>query len=270
MDIDAYFLRVGYTGPREATLEVLRTLHRLHPAAIPFENLSTLMGRTPVLDIASLEDKMLRAGRGGYCFEQNKLFAAVLESLGFELIPLAARVLWGRDDGTLGPRSHRLAAVRLEGRLYIADVGFGGMVLTAPLRLDTSAPQPTPHELFRVVTRGQGFVLEAEVAHDWRQLYLFELYPQLDLDFEVLNHFVATHPSSFFSKRLLAARALTDRRLGLMDTRLSIHHRDGLTETRELVGVEALRVSLTEDFGIVLPDDSELDTALRRIAAHGQ
>jgi N-hydroxyarylamine O-acetyltransferase len=270
MDIDAYFLRIGYTGPCEANLEVLRALHRLHPASIPFENLSTLMGRTPALDIASLEDKMLRAGRGGYCFEQNKLFAAVLETLGFELTPLAARVLWGRDGGTLGPRSHRLAVVRLEGSLYIADVGFGGMVLTAPLRLDTGAPQPTPHELFRIVTRDQGFVLEAEVAREWRQLYFFEMCPQLDIDFEVLNHFVATHPSSFFSKRLLAARALPDRRLGLTDTRLSIHHRDGQTETRELVGAEALRVSLTEDFGIMLPEDGELDAVLRRIAAHGQ
>src|SRR5690606_41012673 len=93
-DLAAYAERVGYAGALEPSLETLRALHRLHPLAIPFENLTTLLGDSPRLDVPALERKLVLSGRGGYCFEHNRLFGAVLESLGFEVTGLAARVLW--------------------------------------------------------------------------------------------------------------------------------------------------------------------------------
>src|SRR5690606_17659533 len=107
-----------------------------------------------------LEQKLVLSGRGGYCFEHNRLFGAVLESLGFDVTGLAARVLWEREPGSVMPRTHMLLTVDVAGEPYIADVGFGGLTLTAPLRLVPDLEQPTPHETFRVQRRDDGFVLE--------------------------------------------------------------------------------------------------------------
>ena len=103
IDLDLYFSRIGYEGPRTATLGVLRELHRLHPRAIPFENLDPLAGRTVSLELPAIVSKLLERRRGGYCFEQNKLFAHVLMQLGFRVTPLIARVLWGREANAVAP-----------------------------------------------------------------------------------------------------------------------------------------------------------------------
>jgi N-hydroxyarylamine O-acetyltransferase len=273
LDIDAYGRRIGYAGPREPTLDVLRALHRLHPAAIPFENLTTLLGRTPALDLASLEEKLVRGGRGGYCFEQNGLFAGVLETLGFEVTALAARVLWERPPGAVPPRTHMLLAVRVEGETYVADVGFGGLTLTAPLRLEPRLEQETPHERFRLVPADGGFVLEAELETElgacWRPLYWFDLHEQLAVDFGVLNHFVATHPGSPFPGTLMAARVLADRRLALRDNRLSMRGLGGETSQRVLESAHELRGVLTRDFGIALPADAAIEGVLARAVTPG-
>ena len=102
-DLDAYFARIGYRGPREATLDVLKQLHALHPRAIAFENLDSFLGRPVRLDLASLEQKLVHARRGGYCFEQNTLFWKVLTALGFSVTGLAARVLWNQPEDSEGP-----------------------------------------------------------------------------------------------------------------------------------------------------------------------
>lgn len=271
VDLDAYCARIGHGASREPTLGVLQALHRLHPAAIPFENLATLLGRTPALDLESLQRKMLGERRGGYCFEHNRLFAAVLEALGFEVTSLAARVLWGRAEGAgVAARTHRLLTVRVPaGGVYLADVGFGGVTLTAPLLLEPGLEQATPHERFRIAPSGRGFVLDVETDAAWRPVYWFDLQEQLEIDFEVLNHFVATHPGSAFRTRLMAARALEDRRLALSDNRLTLRRRGGATESRELTTAEALGAVLRDDFGIALPETPELGRVLGRIAAPG-
>jgi N-hydroxyarylamine O-acetyltransferase len=266
VDVERYCRRIGYTGPREPTLDTLRALHVLHPAAIPFENLTTLLGRTPALDLESLEAKMLDAGRGGYCFEHNRLFAAVLAALGFEVASLAARVLFKRVDDSVPPRSHMLLAVRHEGGAHIADVGFGGLTLTAPLRLAAGLEQATPHERFRLLERDGGFVLQAEVDEAWQALYWFDLHEHLDVDFDVLNHFVATHPASPFTTTLMAARALADRRLGLRGNRYSVYRLGGRTERRELASAAALGAVLGEDFGIELPEEPGMERVLEEAA----
>src|SRR5690242_2886518 len=95
LDLDAYLKRIEYTGDLEPTYSVLEALHRAHTTHIPFENLDILLGRPILLDLASLQTKLVLGCRGGYCFEHNLLFAAVLERIGFSLIRLAARVHHG-------------------------------------------------------------------------------------------------------------------------------------------------------------------------------
>src|SRR5689334_22752965 len=100
-DLDSYLKRIGYLGPRTATLDTLRALQARHPLAIPFENLNTLAGRPVPLDIESLERKLVQGRRGGYCFEQNLLFKHALGALGFSATALAARVVWERPEAEL-------------------------------------------------------------------------------------------------------------------------------------------------------------------------
>src|SRR3569833_2845993 len=94
IDIGAYFSRNGYTGSRAPTLETLAGIHLRHPQAIAFENLDPLLKRPVSLQPEALEGKLLRAGRGGWCFELNLLLRDVLRDLGFRVTGLAARVLW--------------------------------------------------------------------------------------------------------------------------------------------------------------------------------
>ncbi|TIM20060.1 MAG: arylamine N-acetyltransferase, partial [Mesorhizobium sp.] len=197
-DIDAYFARIGYTGLRDASLETLESLHLLHPQAIPFENLDPFLGHPVRLDLASLQEKIVARGRGGYCFEHNLIFMHVLKALGFAVSGLAARVLWGQPDDAITARSHMLLRVELDGRTYIADVGFGGLTLTAPLLLRPGLEQKTPHETFRMVETGDHFRLQANVGGDWRTVYRFDMQQNYEVDYSVSNHFLSTHPTSHF------------------------------------------------------------------------
>ena len=125
LDLDAYGRRTGYAGPRRPDFETLRGLHAAHATAIPFENLAIQLGELPLrLDLEVLQEKLVVRRRGGYCFEQNHLFQAVLRSLGFAVEAFEARVRMGSP--TLLPRTHMLLSVALEGRAWLVDVGFGG------------------------------------------------------------------------------------------------------------------------------------------------
>ncbi len=266
-DLDAYLDRIGYRGPRTATLDTLEAVHALHPAAIPFENLNPLLGWPVALDTESLAAKMVTGGRGGWCFEHNTLFRRALEALGFSVASLAARVLWNTPpDSPVGARSHMLLRVDLDGLPYIADVGFGGNVLTAPLKLEPHIAQSTPHETHRLLPLENGYVLEALVDAAWMPFYRFTLEPQFPSDYEVSNWYLCHHPSSFFREMLIAARALPEARFALRNNALAIHRKDG-TEKRMLSDAAALRSCLEMDFGINLPESPELNAALERLSS---
>lgn len=264
LDIDAYFRRIGYSGSREPTLETLRALHARHPLAIPFENLDVLRRRPVRLDVESLQRKLVTERRGGYCFEQNLFFSQVLAELGYRVDGLSARVLWERAD-EVRARTHMLLFVQLGEGGYLCDVGFGGLTMTAPLRLEPDVEQTTPHEAFRVRRDGREFVSQARLRGDWRTLYRFDLQQQLQIDIEVLNFYVSAHPDSPFLTRLMAARRYVDGTFALRDNQLSMHRLNGLSEQRELRSIAELRGVLTETFGIEVPVDAELDAALGRV-----
>jgi N-hydroxyarylamine O-acetyltransferase len=260
--LDRYFDRIGYEGPREATLPVLRALHRLHPQAIPFENLDPFLGLPVRLDGAALEEKLVAGRRGGYCYEQNLLFLRMLKLLGFEVSGLAARVMWGLPETTVTRRSHMLLRVTAGGRTLLADVGFGGLTLTAPLLLEPGLPQVTPHEDFRIVETGGLFRVEARIDSEWRPLYGFDLSEHFEADYEMASHFMSTHPSSPFTTNLMLARTLPDRRLACRNGRLSVHHSGGGTEQRNLGTPGELADAVETVFGISLPDRDALERAV--------
>jgi N-hydroxyarylamine O-acetyltransferase len=265
IDLDAYFGRLGYGGPAAPTLRTLASLHALHAEKIPFENLSPFLGEPVNLDPASLQDKLLRRGRGGWCFEHNLLFSYALLDMGYRVTRLAARVRWNVPPHVTTSRSHMLMLVDLEEGRYIADVGFGGLTLTAPLRLAPGVEQRTPHEPHRIAALNGGYVLEAKVAGEWQSLYTFDLAEQQLPDYEVSNWYLCHHPQSQFVTGIIAARAGPDVRHALRNTRYAIHHANGDTQKRYLGSVDEYRAALAGPFQIRLPEAAHLDAKLAKL-----
>jgi N-hydroxyarylamine O-acetyltransferase len=263
-DLDSYLGRIGYSGARSPTLETLRALQMHHPLAIAFENLDTLAGRRVQLDVGSLERKLVQSRRGGYCFEQNLLFKHALRALGFDATALAARVVWERPAGEVRARTHMVLLVELDGVQHVCDVGFGALTPTAPIALRTDVEQPTPHETFRVVRVADEFAVEALVRAEWKRLYRFDLQEQQQVDIELLNHYVMSHPESPMLSRLIAARVAADRRFGLGNGVLKVHPLQAATEQRRLGSVAELKRVLAATFGIEAPSGPEVDAALER------
>ena len=269
-DLDAYFRRIGYTGERTASLATLSALILHHAQTIPFENLNPLL-RWPVrLDLPSLQQKLVRDGRGGYCYEYNLLFSQVLQTLGFQVTHLAGRVMWNVPEGVVPPRSHMILRIDFDQQPYIVDVGFGGMTLTDALRLEPDIEQTTPHEPYRLIKANDLFVLQANVGGEWRSLYRFDLQEQLLTDYEVTNWYISNHPNSHFISGLIAGRSDPDRRYALRNNVLAVHYLDGRNERHELTTVAELRAALTEVMQIALPDTPELDAVLQRLISLSQ
>ncbi|MGB3310393.1 MAG: arylamine N-acetyltransferase [Nodosilinea sp.] len=275
-DLEAYFQRIGYEAVGEAdrapTLAILQGIHQRHPQAIAFENLSSFLGQPVELDLPSLVQKLVYSDRGGYCFEQNGLLRSVLTTLGFQVTGLGARVLWQLPPDTLTPRSHMVLLLDLEGEPYIADVGFGGLTLTAPLRLVPDLVQATPHEQFRLIQSEEFWILQAQIGQDWKPLYQFDLQAQHPCDYGVSNWHVSTHPSSLFVNNLIAARVdrdshlggLRQRRYGLRNTELATHFWSGTTEKRKIADAAELETVLTDIFKLKLPEKSDFSRLFSR------
>lgn len=265
VDLAAYFKRVGYSVGASATLQTLCALHLNHAETIPFENLNPLLGWPVPLDAGSLQEKLIHNRRGGYCYEQNLLFKTVLQTIGFKVAGLAARVRWNTSPDVILPRTHMLMRVDLDRQPYIADVGFGGLTLTAPLRLEADTEQSTPHGPFRLKVQDDEFILQAKLAEDWKTLYGFTLQEQLLPDYEMANWYVSCHPQSRFVTRLIAARPARDRRYALLNNEFAVHFLDGRTERRTLTKVSELREVLEGPIGVKLPEGPKLDEALQRL-----
>jgi N-hydroxyarylamine O-acetyltransferase len=251
-DLDAYFDRIGYAGPREPTAPVLAAIVQHHALSIPFENLDILLGRPILLDVASLEAKLVKRRRGGYCFEHNTLLGGVLRQLGFDVTPLAARVRWMVPRGVVLPRTHMLLVVRLGGERLLVDGGFGGVGVAAPLRMDFEGEQPSLYEPQRIVLTDAGRLLRTRMAGEWRDLYVFTDEPQFAVDFEMANWFTSTNPGSRFKQNLIVTNAAPGVRQSLFNRELSVY-RDASVERRSVDDPEELLEVLASRFHLALP-----------------
>ena len=261
-DLDAYLRRIGYREAPAVDVPTLRGLAVTHAAAIPFENLDPWLGVPVSLSVDALERKLVQGGRGGYCFEQNGLFAAALHAIGFEVQGLIARVLWNRPEDAVTAQTHMLLRVALEGESWLADVGFGSMTLAGALRLQPDAGQPTALEPFRLLRHGDEWRMQARVRGAWLTLYRFDLQPHAPIDYEVANHYVSTHPESNFVNHLIAARTTPDRRLTLRDREFTVRRQDAEPERCVLRDVAGLRHVLESEFLLRLPAGEALDRRL--------
>jgi N-hydroxyarylamine O-acetyltransferase len=252
IDLPAYTERIGFTGELRPSAECLRELHLAHATHVPFENIEVLMGRPVRLDLESLWKKLVEARRGGYCFEQNTLFAAVLEKIGFRVTRLAARVRMGATS-SITSRAHMLLAVEADGRQWLADVGFGGDALLHPI---VWLPGETASQFawqYRLTVESPGYVLQTWRADGWIDLYSFTMEEQYPVDYEVANYYTATHPNSFFKKQLMVHLPGPEARVTLFGRRLMERRPEGSSEV-VLADDAAVLETLAARFGLHFPE----------------
>ena len=266
VNLNAYFERIGFAGSIAPSLATLELIHALHPATIPFENLNPLLGLPVLLDQESLEQKLLTERRGGYCFEHNQLLMGMLQELDFTVRGLAARVVWANPAAINQKPTHMVLAVDIAGTTYIADCGFGGLGLTAPMKLRADIEQATPHETYRLTGGEPDWHLQVQLGEEWRTLYVFTLDERQEDYYAAPNLYVSSDPTSKFTRDLGMALSPSGRRITLGGNRLTIRTTGEADVVQVLTSVEDLREVLTGVFGIgVLPPAELLDPVLQRI-----
>ena len=249
LNVASYLARIGYAGPTTATAETLRAIHRSHLLIVPFENLD--IGRAT--KIVCEEDVFLRKivdrHRGGFCYEMNGAFAALLRGLGFEVTLLSARV--PREDGTETPEfDHLTLRVDLD-EPWLADVGFGDCFLE-PLRLQAGPEQIQDGQKFRIREEDNSCHVErAQLDGSWKGEYTFSLIPRRLNEFAPMCHYHQTSPKSPFTRKRICSKATPDGRITLADHKLIIT-RQGNREERMLESEEEWQAALQKYFQIVL------------------
>ncbi|MET7773559.1 arylamine N-acetyltransferase [Nocardia sp. NPDC005366] len=269
LDLDAYLTRIGFDGERAPTTRTLRRLVHLHTTTIPFENLEIILGRGIALDLETLQDKLIRRRRGGYCYENVGVFAAVLERLGFGVTGLSGRVTMGATEG-LRPATHALLRVTTgeDDRIWMVDVGFGAGPLE-PYELTESAGEfALGRWRFRLERRVGELGADLWALHQfgrdgWIERYTFTTDPQYRIDYEVGNHFVSTSPRSPFTTRPFVQRFHPDVHYVIDGATLITEYPDGSGDTRELESAELPKI-LSEIFDIDL-DAADAASLVERI-----
>ncbi|MFD6836647.1 arylamine N-acetyltransferase family protein [Streptomyces diastaticus] len=276
LDLDAYLARIGYEGPREPTLPVVRALQRAHTTGIPFENVHAALGRELPLDLPSVEARLVHGRRGGYCLEHAGLFAAAVERLGFHVTGLMGRISLGAAK--VLPASHGLLAVRVPGeaRTWLCDVGFGSGPL-GPIELADGARAAYDGWRHRLERRpgthgiDQWWLYQSApgteaVPGSWIDRLTFTLTAQYPVDYAVASHYVGSHPGSPFVRRLFVQR-MTPALHHALDGLTHVTTRpDGTTTERE-VAPDALDGTLREVFGLALAEEELRELAARRDTA---
>jgi N-hydroxyarylamine O-acetyltransferase len=261
-DGGAYRRRIQFDSPITPTIDTLAQLIERHAAAIPFENIEVLAGRVPPLDRASLQQKLVQRRRGGYCFEQNGLFLAVLKEAGFVVAGLEARVRAGVPADVVTARTHMALRVTLEGEDYLADVGFGGFAPTAPLKLRERTEQHDAIGTYRFIDVESDLLLQCRTHDGWVDCYRIGPSEPQPIDCEMGNWFVATHPKAMLRHNLLVARSTSGGRLTLFNRTLTLRNGAAKPPEESSLGTRAEFADVLRDaFGLQI-DDADLDAVM--------
>ena len=260
-DLDAYMRRIAYADELPPSAALLDALHVAHATHIPFENLDILLGRGILLDLASVQNKLVTRRRGGYCFEQNLLFSTALEALGFSVTRLAARVRLGSD--VRRARTHMMLLVDVDGARFVADVGFGASGSPWPVPFGGGQESRRSAWTFRIVAEdgrsfpslnlhGEAWLLQSRLDADWTDLYSFTLEPQQAVDYEMANHYTSTYPASPFTQIVIAQQLATNARRMLRNREYSEDRGTSVTR-RVLTDDNEVLELLAGEFGLRFP-----------------
>jgi N-hydroxyarylamine O-acetyltransferase len=248
-DLETYLDRINFSGAIKANEDTLERLHHAHFYTFPFENFDILLGRGISLNPAAVFNKLVLNKRGGYCFELNGLFLKALLALGFKARALLARV---HITGTPSGRGHQLELVSINGRPWVADVGFGGNSPRRPIPLELNQPFTIDTQTIRLTdAKDFGIMLQARVEGDWKNLYSFDLGAVYPADIAYGNHYTSTHPDTFFTYSRVAGRPIPGGEITLLDRQLKITC-NGREEIMMLPDSPEYLVALNKHLGIEL------------------
>ena len=253
MDLDAYLRRIGYDGPREATLPALRRLHACHALSIPFENIDVLCGRRIDIGLEAVERKLVGAHRGGYCFEHATLMLHAYRALGFQVTPLIARIRWQVAADVLTNLGHMRLRVRVGEADFIADAGLGSATLLEPIALAEDTEQATRLDRRRLVRQGKAWLEQVNFGDGWGDVCTFSADEALQPDFELGNWYYCTHPDSLFVRNLVVARPGENARYSVMNREFSVRTPGGPTVRQAIESPRHLESLLDRYFGLRVP-----------------
>jgi len=254
LDLDAYLARIGYDGPRDNSSETLRRLHRAHMSTVCFENIDIALGRKVSVDLESIERKVVRAGRGGYCYESNLLFAAALDRFGFPVLRLLSRIREG--DRKRRFRSHTCLLVRADGEVWLADPGYGYAGLIEPIPWREGAVTTVADWTWRLVVDEGHWVLQVLRTGDWFDLYAFRPERQFAVDYQAAHYISSTRPGSPFVGQLVVQRGTEKARYLLRNNVLVTEYPDGREDREELSPADVVSV-LRDVFELPLTEEDE-------------
>jgi N-hydroxyarylamine O-acetyltransferase len=253
LDLDAYLARIGWQGGTEPTLATLAGLVEGHVRAIPFENLDVLLGRGIRLDLASVQAKLVRGRRGGYCFEHCTLMQAVLRRLGYAVVAHTARVtiLPGREGA---PRTHMFLVVTLPEGRFVVDPGFGGLAPRRPVPIADQGLDPDGRPLAWMQRDDPFWVMHVRRGDVAMEGWITTFDVDQPIDFELGNHYTSTHPASAFLQRLTLRAYTPAGRITVMNRELTRWIGDMPGEPEPLADRAALRAVVREAFGLDMPE----------------
>ena len=250
MDVQRYLDRINYSGPVEPSAKTLRALHRAHIFSVPFENLDIHLGRQILLGVEIFFNKIVERRRGGFCYELNGLFDALLRQIGFDVTMLSAGV--ARPDGGFSPDfDHMTLLVRTDGN-WLADVGFGDSFIE-PIKLDESSITRDETGAYYIKAEGDSLIMQrrGDSEAGWKPQYRFSLEPRRLSDYEDMCCYQQTSPESHFTQNRICSLATPTGRITVTNDKL-ITTSSGFREERTISGEPEFNRILADHFGIHL------------------
>lgn len=264
-DFDTYLAQLTPETQPVADWDTLCQLQLAHTCTHAFQSLSTVLHQPISLELDAVYQKVVVQRQGGYCYELNGLFGQLLRHLGYSVRPITGHVVHDNQPDTPHARTHMALLVNVAGADCLVDVGFGGQVPTAPLRLHQRSSQATPHGHYRIKPYQHSLVLSTQQQGQWQMLYAFDLHTQHPIDLEVGNWFVSTHPQSPFRQRLMAARTEPGgKRHSLLNQRYSVHNIGQASEHHPLHNADEILQLLQQVFLLKLPTSPAVHDGLQR------
>lgn len=251
-NIQNYLASVSILQP-EVSITFIKKLQNAHLGIFPFSNLGVLLHENLSLEPQALFERVVTNKCGGYCFEHNKIFFGVLNSIGFQCDIVLGRVLHNRNIDV--PRTHRITRVALAHSNYIVDVGFGPLCPREPLLLDSEKPQDQGDAVYRIIQPDLGqYLLQKKEVDGWFTLYSFDNGIYTEADCLCGHHYSSTHPEATFVNNLVVSRKSYDN-VRLLRNGEFHRTRGGKTTIKEISSKENLSVILMQEFGLNLTSD---------------